>query len=289
MFYSFRSQFGLAALHSALAVALVMLFSSSVRADDLAAADQAEGERRVLVMEVKAGEEVPADLAPALTDLVTGRVAQAKSLAVISSSEISQVLGLEGKKQLLGCSQNACLTDIANTMSARYVIFGRVNGLGNLKVVQLRLFDASEARFLQRITLRGEDIVALSDQIPASVDSLIGGLLDPSERRALLALRPEKQRSSSQAASSSATDNTASAASPSPLLLAGLGSVAVGLVLATGTGLAGYYYNGRYSDPALAYAERDAAKNTGAAAVIGGGAASLALLGLGAVLILFAQ
>jgi len=260
---------------------------TSLRAAQQLGADAAgpEGDRRLLVMAVKPGEQVPPDLAPALTDLVTGRAARAKSLTVISSSEIGQVLNLEGKKQLLGCSQNACLTDIANTMGARYVIFGRVNALGSLKVVQLRLFDASKARFLQRITLRGEDIVALSDQIPASVDSLIGGLLDPSERRALLALRPERKAVSAASSQSDRRHDRGTGQDSNSLLLAGAGSVGLGVLLAAGTGLAGYYYNAQYSDPSLAYPERERAKNTGSMAVIGGGAGSLALLGIGAVLI----
>lgn len=284
--FSFKQIFD--RVHCAALLLLVALLQPAafVRAE-APAATKPVAERKILVMEVKGGEEVGADLAPALTDLVTGRVAQAKSLSVISSSEISQVLGLEGKKQLLGCSQNACLTDIANTMGARYVIFGRVNALGRLKVVQLRLFDASEARFLQRMTLRGEDIVALSDQIPASVDSLIGGLLDPSERRALLALRPESSSAAHKVQASRSQSEAESSAQLSPLLLAGVGSLGVGLALAATTGFAGYYYNNLYSNPALPYAQRDAAKNTGTTALVAGGVASLALLGIGAVLVLF--
>lgn len=262
---------------------LPLFLASALFAPPSQAATTVNTERRVLVMEVQAGDDVPHDFARALTDLVTGRIAKAKSLEVISSSEIAQVVGLEGKKQLLGCSENACLTEVASTLGARYVVFGRVNALGSLKVVQLRLFDASDARFLQRVTLRGESIEAIDSQVPAGVETLIGGLLDPSERRALYGNRNAPgQVDSMDSGSAAGEENSGSAA----LWVAGLGSLGAGLLLGAATVAGGLYFDQQINSGSLPYDQLQTTKRNGSVAVAGGAGGSLALIGLGAALLL---
>ncbi len=235
-------------------------------------------QRRVLVMDIQHGGDVDADLAKTLTELVTARISSTGAFYVISGSELTQVATLESEKMRSGCTENSCLTELADALGARYVVFGRASTLGELRVVQLRMFDAGEARFLERATVQQAAIEDLTRDLGPATDKLIAPLLDPSERRALLQQRqdgPDEEPADADGGGN-------------PLMLiAGIGGVGAGLLAAGGTLAGALYYNDIVADPTSSGPAKAEARSTGAAVAIGGGIASAALIGAGAMLVLF--
>lgn len=255
--------------HRAWQAALLALLASSSAAD--AAASTAPGaptsqssERRVLVMDMQFGGTVNADAARTMTDLVTSYLSRINAFSVVAGSEITQVAVLEGKKQQYGCTDSSCLAALADALGARYVVFSRASNLGQTIVIQLRLFDAKEARFLERATVETSSLEALPDKLPGALDQLVRPILDPSERAALLTNRNQP-----------AAEPPAEPAPPekgiSPLVWGGVAALGVGALLGAGTAVGAIYLNGVVTDPASSGEAKVQAQTLGPAILIGGG------------------
>jgi TolB-like protein len=250
-------------------VPLLLALPARAGAAPAPASTEVGGDRRLLVMELQHGGEVTADLAHTLTELVTIKLSELGAFYVISGSEITQVAVLESEKQKLGCEENSCLAELAEALGARYVVFGRASTLGELHVVQLRLFDASTAQFVERVTVESRTIEELTARIPASLERLVAPVLAPG-------------RSGTDAAAPAAAASAEAGSGPSLLLIAGVGALGLGTLAALGTLGGTLYFNGVVADPAGT--DKSAARASGLAVLIGGGVSTLALLITGALL-----
>lgn len=249
--------------------------AGSARADE--AADE---QRRVLVMDVQHAGGVDADTAQAITDLVTGQLSGMHAFYVVSGSELSQLAVLEEAKQRGGCTDNVCLTELADALGARYVVFGRASTLGEIIVLQLRLFDAKEARFLSRANVETRTIEELSQQIEATINRLMSPILDPSERRALDGMRDQADTLPADTAADEPEE-----AGPSPLFWVGVATAGVGVLTGVGTAVGGVYFDGVVRDPEASPQQRAEAREVGQPVVIGGVAVT-GLLVLGGVVMI---
>ncbi|MFH1809052.1 MAG: hypothetical protein ABIJ09_09930 [Pseudomonadota bacterium] len=238
-------------------------------------ATQAAQDKRLLVMELQYGGDVKADLAHTLTELVTIKLSDMGTFYVISGSEITQVAVLESEKQKLGCAENSCLAEVAEALGARFVVFGRASTLGELYIVQLRLFDARTAQFIERVTVESRSVEELTHNLPASLDQLVAPILDPGEHRALVSRRAE------QDAAEPGVNPEQDGGAP-VLLIAGLGALGLGAVAAVATTGGAIYFNSIVADPAGT--GKTEAQASGTAVLLGGGLSSVALLATGALL-----
>lgn len=227
------------------------------QSDDRAEA-AAQAKPRVLVLELERN-----NVDEAIGDVLLAALVEAmaeREIEVISSADLKQLADLEADRQATGCDTTSCLAEIAGAMGARYVVFGALTSVDDLKVANLSLFDAEQAKPVGRQTIRGESARELIDATPAAADALL----------VPLDLAPRALASSSAPATQS---------EGSPLMPVGIGVAAVGgVALVIGAGaLAGALVVRQ--DPS---AHSDL-KNTADVALLAGGvAAALGLLGAAA-------
>jgi hypothetical protein len=106
----------------------------------------------VLKLQAKTGvEPSTVDL---FTDALVGELRKHPGLTVISPSEIGTLLGFEREKQLLGCTDTGCLSDIAGAMGADRLVSGSVGRLGSSLVVNLSSLDPKKATSVASVSER---------------------------------------------------------------------------------------------------------------------------------------
>lgn len=86
--------------------------------------------------------------------------------SVISLDEVRTLLDLEAKKQLAGCSESSCLSEIAEALGADALITGGLTQVGDTVTVSLKRVDPSQAAVVQTFTRQltaanGEELLAV--------------------------------------------------------------------------------------------------------------------------------
>jgi hypothetical protein len=168
---------------------------------------QVQVQVQVLVLDIETG----IDDKQAMVAL-NGRVASALStrsdLAAITTADIRAMTALGADKAAAGCDASACLSEIANALGARYVVYGRLGKLGESYDLQLNVFDAVSGRSLARQGAQGTSLSSVGDAIPGVVATLADAIAPAGE------------------------------ASTSPWLVAGVATGAVGGIVLVGCGAA---------------------------------------------------
>jgi len=80
--------------------------------------------------------------ASAFYDIAFAAIEGSKLFKVMGMKEISTLLGVERQRQLLGCSESSCFTELAGALGARYVLQSTVGKVGSDYVVSVRLLDS---------------------------------------------------------------------------------------------------------------------------------------------------
>lgn len=112
-------------------------------------------------------------MARTLTDLVTVEAAKQEALAVLSGAEIRSLAELESEKAAMGCDDSSCLAELAGALGARYVLTGRVAALGELKILQLSVFDAEKGVPIFRKAINAKSIEQFIEVLPPAVDEIL--------------------------------------------------------------------------------------------------------------------
>jgi hypothetical protein len=131
---------------------------------------------RVLVLE-PTSDQVDKGVLQSVTSMISVELARQQSFEVISSDEVKKLAELEADKQSLGCSEGACLAELAGAMGARLVVFGDAAMLGTLVVLNLNVFDSAAARSVGRSSLTAKGLEDLPEKLPGSVKELMGAIL----------------------------------------------------------------------------------------------------------------
>ncbi|HEY1097751.1 MAG TPA: hypothetical protein VGF99_02440, partial [Myxococcota bacterium] len=132
--------------------------------------------------------------------------------------------------QAAECSSSTCLAEIAGAMGARYVLFGTTSRLGANVIVSLAIFDADTAR-TTRETVTVDTIGALPRAVPPKVKALV----------------------------QAATGVAVAASGPSPVVVGGIVTTAIGAgAVALGGAGAGVAAAVLYTPDAAASAKRTA-------------------------------
>src|SRR5207237_7524587 len=81
-----------------------------------------------------------------------------RGVATITSTEIAALIGLERQRQLLGCNEDSCRTDILSSLGVDGVLIGRVTKLDKSYQLDVRvLTPGGEARALAAASANTED------------------------------------------------------------------------------------------------------------------------------------
>ena len=98
---------------------------------------------RLLVMDLKPDKGVDPQMASTLTDFLAAWVGESKKFSVTSKRELTTLADLEAQRQEADCeSSDVCVSDLADALGARFVVFGRVGKLGESFFVHVTLADA---------------------------------------------------------------------------------------------------------------------------------------------------
>lgn len=217
---------------------------------------------------------VSADEASILDGMIANALTGRDDIEVVTAEELRQMIELEGEKQALGCDDTSCLGEIAGAMGAQYVLFGKVGRLGELTVVQVNLFDSTAAKTVTRQEIKEQGIELVAEQIQPAVDSIVAHLMGA----------PVVERPTPVAATTVETGGV------SPLLLAGGGVAAAGLLATMGSAAVFGVFLSQLGAPKSLSAEKTTAATFAPWTLVGvgvGGAILLAGVGVaGAGLVL---
>lgn len=149
------------------------------RAAPQAAAAPADGKARKLriaVLDVQLTGAGDRKTVEGLSPLLASEVARRPGLAVVAGSDLRALVGFERQKQLLGCTEGSCLTEIAGALGVGYLVASECSKVGNTWLLSLSLLDAGKAVALKRLTRRAYSDDGLVDEAVRAVDELLTAL-----------------------------------------------------------------------------------------------------------------
>jgi hypothetical protein len=119
---------------------------------------------------------VGADVAELVLEQLVDKVRHAGVFdTVVSAKELESVIAFERQRQLVDCTGESCLAEIAGAFNVEMVLAGSVGKAGNSWILSLKLINARTSRTVgavsRRITRPGED--ALLDSIQPALDELL--------------------------------------------------------------------------------------------------------------------
>lgn len=92
------------------------------------------------------------DLARVLGDGAARGAAVAPGVQVLSQGEIVAILGLDRTKQMLGCDDASCLTELGHALDSEKLVSGSLTILDRTSLLTVRLIEPRKARTLSRAT-----------------------------------------------------------------------------------------------------------------------------------------
>jgi hypothetical protein len=112
----------------------------------------ADARPRLLVLDLRATLGVEPELARLLGDMVVTRLHTIGQHEVVSTADVAAMLDVETQKQLLGCSDDACLAEIGGALDAGFLVTGSLSRLGERDVVTLKLLDTGASKLVNQLT-----------------------------------------------------------------------------------------------------------------------------------------
>jgi hypothetical protein len=155
-------------------VAQVALLAFVTPAAPEAAEAPTQAATKVLVLEPKAPPELSST-----AKLIQARIAQQldeePGLDILSSEDLATLMEIESSRALTGCETDSCMLEIAAAMGSRFVVFSRIDRLGERLILNAILFDSTEGRAVTRKEIEAKDATDLAEQ----TGELSELLLDP--------------------------------------------------------------------------------------------------------------
>lgn len=101
---------------------------------------------RLLVVDLKVEQGVSDSAARLLNEMLLTKLQATGRYEVFGQADLRSMLDLEKEKLLTGCTDVACMAEIAGAMGAERALFGSVGTLGDSYVLNLRLINNLEVR-----------------------------------------------------------------------------------------------------------------------------------------------
>jgi hypothetical protein len=93
---------------------------------------------------------IDAAAAPVITELVLEALLVRHGLPALGPADLKDILTVEQQKQLIGCDEGKCMTELAGALGSGRVVSGMVGRLGDTVVLTLKLIDATSAQVVAR-------------------------------------------------------------------------------------------------------------------------------------------
>jgi len=136
------------------------------------AAKPSASRERLAVLDFSAAG-VEQKIASSFARLLAAELSRSGAYEVMATEDVAALLGLERQRQLMGCREGACLSDVGVLLDTRFVVTGAVTGAGRSTVVNAQLLDAQRGRVVNRAALR----LASEDDIAAQASPVAHELL----------------------------------------------------------------------------------------------------------------
>ncbi|MBI5496405.1 MAG: hypothetical protein HY904_15385 [Deltaproteobacteria bacterium] len=248
-------------------------------------------------------ERVETSVAKLVTDTLVGEVRRAGNFSrVLASSDMDALLGLERQKQMMSCSLDNCMAELAGALGTDYLLAGSIGELGGTYLVNLKLLDVRRAMAVAVVNRRSPSQGTLPDTaIRAGYDLLAEAKLlreaveppAPQPATPVAAAAPPPAGTGAKDGAREGASGGSDSGGPSFALIgAGAAALGVGLaglpltvlmVVAAVLTVVLPYFVLYVPTPGLPYAARAAAFPVGAGALgVVAGVVFLAGLGLGA-------
>jgi hypothetical protein len=128
---------------------------------------------KVALLPLQALGGVTYDTANAVTEQLAANI-QKLGIDTLAPADLQARLGLERQRQLLGCTDTSCLTEIGAAIGVDRVVSGTIAYVGNSTTISLALINNTtgqvETRYSER--LKGKNDDGFLDVIPAAVATL---------------------------------------------------------------------------------------------------------------------
>lgn len=143
-----------------------------------------EGKRlKVAVMPARAEPGVAQGTVNLLSEVIAADAMRSPRHELMTSADVNSVLSVERQRALMGCTDTSCMAEIGNALGVDQLLDVSVGGVGNLRVVVLRLIDARTARALRRETETVPDESGLVDGCHRATARLFDLEAAPAPRR----------------------------------------------------------------------------------------------------------
>ncbi len=94
----------------------------------------------------------------AFTEMLTSAVDGTGMFKVVSSKDLSTMMGLERQRQMMGCSEDSsCMAELANALGAELVLVATVGRVGENYLVTVKLIDAKRSKTVSRGGAQSKD------------------------------------------------------------------------------------------------------------------------------------
>jgi hypothetical protein len=107
---------------------------------------------RIAVLDFALAGTAHPDLARVLGDGAAAGAAGTPDVQVMSQGEIVALLGLDRTRQMLGCDDPSCMTELGKALDSDKLISGSLTILDRTALLTVRLIDSRQARTLARAT-----------------------------------------------------------------------------------------------------------------------------------------
>lgn len=139
---------------------------------------------KILVLDIKPGRAVAADLGRIATNITTAEMQRYSKDQVIGKADVETILSAEKIKDLLSCDDTTCAVDIGGMLGTDIVLAGDIETVGSYLLITYRMVNPQKAavvgRVSHRIKVEGNEAKAsedaLVDGIPAAVEQLIASI-----------------------------------------------------------------------------------------------------------------
>ena len=135
-------------MRAAVAVAVSLVLASGV-----AWAEEApkKPKLKVAVLDVKSAGTIDPKTFEGVSSLIATEFGhQRPDMVVVGAAEIRAMIGFEKEKQLLGCSEGACLSEIGGALGVEYLLATEGLRLGGTWVINMSLIDVAKSKAVAR-------------------------------------------------------------------------------------------------------------------------------------------
>lgn len=149
-------------------------------------AEEGEGRTAVAVMDLGTSGNINRAQVEGLELVLADVISRHPHLRALMPSEIEAMLGLEAKRQLMGCETDSnCLAEIGGALGASYLLRPQVANVAGTWLIQLALIDTENAATLARATREVSSDTRLVAELRSAAEEILKAL--PGAQTATLA------------------------------------------------------------------------------------------------------